>query len=207
MDINNQKRTTRNLIRTRLQQLNPEEIKNQCIRGNTRFIESDLYKNADEILLYKSTELEFSVNLIGEQSLKDNKKIAFPTVINSENSEMEFFWVDSLDEKFFKVGKWGIIEPKTDLVKVNVSELRNAVVLVPGVAFDFCGNRLGHGKGFYDKYLNSAEQILSDKKLILVGAAFDVQYIPKIPANNFDIKMDYILTGNLLNKFSKQDQL
>lgn len=90
---------------------------------------------------------------------------------------------------------------------MNVSELRNAVVLVPGVAFDFCGNRLGHGKGFYDKYFNSAEQILSDKKLKLVGAAFDVQYIPKIPANNFDIKMDYILTGNLLNKFSKQDQL
>lgn len=81
-----------------------------------------------------------------------------------------------------KIGKFGVIEP------LELAEVANPeIILVPLVAFDKNLNRIGYGKGFYDKYL-------SNFKGLKLGLAFELQLAKSIPTEPFDIKLDYIIT-------------
>ena len=85
-----------------------------------------------------------------------------------------------------KVNKYGILEPlKSKPITPNI-------ILVPLLAFDKFKNRLGYGKGFYDKYLRKHIQI--NKNIVTIGVAFSFQKYHKLPVNNKDVKLDYILT-------------
>ena len=65
-------------------------------------------------------------------------------------------------------------------------------MLIPLLAFDSQNNRLGYGKGFYDKYLS--EILKNKKKITTIGIAFSFQKYDKLPVSKFDIKLDNILT-------------
>ena len=82
-------------------------------------------------------------------------------------------------------GKFGIRDPAPTCVAIPLQDLE--LVLVPGVAFDARGHRLGRGKGFYDRLL----QNFTGKK---IGVAFDEQIVDAVPAGKDDVKMDIILT-------------
>ena len=69
--------------------------------------------------------------------------------------------------------------------------------MIPLVAFDVNLNRLGYGGGYYDRYL---EKISKQKKIIKIGIAYSFQKIPKIPINNYDIKLDCIITEKKIYK-------
>ena len=85
-----------------------------------------------------------------------------------------------------QVNKFGILEPiKSKLSIPNI-------MLVPLLAFDKNKNRLGYGKGFYDRYLN--KYLNNVKNILTVGVAFSFQKYHNLPANNKDVKLDYILT-------------
>ena len=85
-----------------------------------------------------------------------------------------------------KVNRYGILEPfKSSKVTPNIA-------LVPLLAFDKQKNRLGYGKGFYDKFLSRNKKI--NKTIITVGVAFSFQKYNKLPINNKDFKLDYIIT-------------
>ena len=84
------------------------------------------------------------------------------------------------------VNKFGILEPlKSKPITPNI-------ILVPLLAFDKFKNRLGYGKGFYDKFLKKNDKKKS--KVISIGVAFSFQKYHKLPVNNKDVKLDYILT-------------
>ena len=82
----------------------------------------------------------------------------------------------------YKIGKFGFMEPLEEAEVANPE-----IILVPLVAFDKDLNRIGYGKGFYDKYL-------SNFKGLKLGLAFELQRAKSIPAEAFDIKLDYIIT-------------
>ena len=108
-------------------------------------------------------------------------KISLP-VINKKN-KMDFFeW--SFDNPL-RVGKFGIPEPQ------NTKKVYPDVLLVPLVAFDRYNFRLGYGGGYYDRYIKKISNI---KKIITIGLAFSFQKIYKIPINETDEKLDFILT-------------
>lgn len=89
-------------------------------------------------------------------------------------------------------GAFGILEPKPDCrnrPERRFSPEKIDLVLVPGLAFDRSGGRLGRGKGFYDRFF----QKLS-KKAVLVGLAFDEQLVERVPIEPHDRKMDFLLT-------------
>ena len=65
------------------------------------------------------------------------------------------------------------------------------IILVPLVAFDKNLNRIGYGGGFYDRYIKRISKI---KKIFTIGLAYSFQQVKKIPVNNYDIKLDYIIT-------------
>lgn len=89
--------------------------------------------------------------------------------------------------KNLQKGRFGILEPKNKIRLKSFSKI--AAVIVPGIAFDKKGNRLGFGKGYFDKFL---KKIKSDA--LKIGLAFSFQVLKKIPTTKNDIKMDFIIT-------------
>ena len=85
------------------------------------------------------------------------------------------------------LNKFGIPEP----IKIK-KKLFQKIILVPLLAFDKNKNRLGYGKGFYDKFLNKYLKI--NKNILTVGVAFSFQKHHKLPINKKDFKLDYIIT-------------
>ena len=104
---------------------------------------------------------------------------------------MNFFEWQYLDP--LKVNNFGMLDPY-----LQKESLIPDVMLVPLLAFDSQKNRLGYGKGFYDRYLS---QFLNrKKKIITIGVAFLFQKYNKLPISKLDIKLDYILTEKGLQK-------
>ena len=97
---------------------------------------------------------------------------------------MKFFsWKKN---EVLQVNKFGMLEP----IKSNLN-IPN-VMLVPLLVFDSNKYRLGYGKGFYDRYLN--KYLRKFKNILTVGVAFSFQKYNKLPINDKDVKLDYILT-------------
>ena len=101
-----------------------------------------------------------------------------------ENNIMNFFpWKKN---EVLYVNKYGILQPaKSEKIVPNI-------MIVPLLAFDKNKFRLGYGKGFYDKYLN--KHLKSFKNILTVGVAFSFQKHHKLPINNMDVKLNYVLT-------------
>ena len=114
------------------------------------------------------------------------KKTIIPLlpVVGLKNN-MKFFKWDYLDP--LNVNKYGMLEP---LIKKK--SIIPHVALVPLLAFDKKNNRLGYGKGYYDKFLN--KYLKTNKRIITIGVAFSFQKYNKLPTSQKDISLDYILT-------------
>ncbi len=124
------------------------------------------------------------------QLMKDLKKkgfkISLPVV--SSKFDMNFYLWDFNEP--LSINKYGIPEP--NLKKKVIPK----VLLIPMVAFDSKLNRLGYGGGYYDRFLKKHEK----KNIIKIGLAIECQKVKKLPTNDFDKKMDYILTEKKLYK-------
>ena len=113
-------------------------------------------------------------------------KLSLPVI--SSKYDMNFYtW--NLNDPLY-VNKYGIPEPKSK-IKVIPS-----ILLIPMVAYDKRLNRLGYGGGYYDRFLKKYEK----KNILKIGLAITCQEVKKLPTNNFDKKMDYILTEKKLYK-------
>ena len=84
-----------------------------------------------------------------------------------------------------QVNKYGIPEPISNKIKYP------DILIVPLVAYDKNFNRIGYGGGFYDRYI---KKIKKNKKIITIGLAYSFQKVKKIPINEYDIKLDFIVT-------------
>jgi 5-formyltetrahydrofolate cyclo-ligase len=120
-------------------------------------------------------------------ALAHGKKVVVPYCVEGD---LELFHLESMDE--LAVGMYKILEPRAELrtlpeKRVDVSEVD--LIMVPGVAFDRTGARMGHGFGYYDKMLEHARAGTP-----LVALAFECQLFPEIPTQSHDIFMDKIIT-------------
>ncbi len=112
---------------------------------------------------------------------KKNLKISLPII--KKNNQMDFFeW--SINDPL-KINKYGIAEP------ISSKKVYPDLIFVPLVAYDKHLNRLGYGGGFYDRYIN---KIIKIKNIIKIGLAFSYQETKNIPVNNYDEKLDFIIT-------------
>ena len=112
---------------------------------------------------------------------KKNYKVSLPIV--RKNNQMNFYSWSKKDP--LKINKFGIPEP------VSSKILYPDILLVPLVGYDNNLNRLGYGGGFYDRYIEKIEKI---KKVTKIGLAFSYQKIKSVPINQYDKKLDYIIT-------------
>ncbi len=143
--------------------------------------------------LYSLDEWNKATNILFYYSLPDelqtlpfidhltNKKIYIPRV-NGDNLDIIRY-----DKESIQKGYQNIMEPIESNISVQIKDID--IVLVPGIAFDLNKNRLGRGKGFYDRLLNGS-------KCIKIALAYDFQILEKIPAQPHDVKMNIIITPN-----------
>ena len=170
-------------------------------RKNKYFeVSNNFFKPLDRLLSKKKNKkislsfyypANYEVNLLKLfESIKVKKINTLLPVINSKN-EMKFVEWNYLDP--LKINNFGILDPC-----IQKKALMPDVMLVPLLAFDSQNNRLGYGKGFYDKYLS---KFLRNRKIIItIGVAFSFQKYHKLPVSKLDIKLDYILTEKGLQK-------
>ena len=131
---------------------------------------------------YYPYNYEIDILKILEKFEKKNFIVTLPKI--KKNSQMNFFQWSTNDP--LVINKFGIPEPISEMVKYP------DVLLVPLVAFDKNFNRIGYGGGFYDRYI---KKIRNQKKVLTIGFAYSFQKVKEIPINNYDIKLDFIITN------------
>ena len=145
------------------------------------------YKSADIVLSYASFRSEVITDSINQRIIDDGKELFLPKTYK-ESGEMIFYEVSSLDS--LKSGYMGIREPAPDdSFRFSPSD-NNILIIMPGVAYDDEGNRLGYGGGYYDRFLSSYPDLISHTIML----AFSEQFVELIPTENTDIKPSMIIS-------------
>ncbi len=148
-----------------------------------KLIRKHFYKK--KIIIAGYYPLNYEVNILNflEEASKKKFKIVLP-VIKSSNKMSFKSWI--FKEPLY-VSKFGILEPN-NLGKEIIPDL----IMVPLVAFDRKLNRIGYGKGYYDRSLQKISKI--KKKTITLGIAYSFQKCATIPTNKYDFKLNYVFT-------------
>jgi 5-formyltetrahydrofolate cyclo-ligase len=151
------------------------------------FVALPEYTAARTVMYYVDVRSEVRTRHYLPTALSHGKRIIVPYCVDNE---LELFHLQAMEE--LAVGMYKILEPKPDLRglperKVKAEDLD--LIMVPGVAFDRNGGRMGHGFGYYDRLLQHARPDAP-----LVALAFECQLFPEIPAEAHDIFMDKIIT-------------
>lgn len=156
------------------------------------FLQSTSYTRSSVILTYVSTEIEVDTLQIICAALSDGKRVACPRCIDGTRN-MDFYYIESLEE--LKPRTFGVPEPEANPSRLYHGEL-HPVCIVPGLAFDRWGYRLGYGKGYYDRFL-------SEYRGWTVGLCYSdcVEY--KLPHGRYDRAVDRLITEKFLRRCSE----
>lgn len=145
-----------------------------------KIMETEAFKNASVIYVYMDCKGEVSTKPLLETAWKLGKKTAAPKVIGP--GQMRYYYIGSYEDT--APGYYDIPEPVTGLEAHD----ETALLIVPGVAFDRECHRCGYGQGFYDRYLSE------HKEHQTVAVAFDFQMVDHVPAGEFDIFPQRLVT-------------
>ncbi len=173
------KKQLRKTIRERKQAMLPEEIEEKSRVLGEKFAASEAYQAAKTIYGYLPYNQEVRTTAMLERALAEGKRIAVPKVYGDE---MRFLYLDDLSQ--VENGYAGIPEPIAD---GPVADDPTALVLMPGIAFDPQGHRIGYGGGFYDKFL------AAEPNHPTIALCYDFQMLPKLETEEFDIPVDLVL--------------
>lgn len=181
--IRDQKQKLRDTVLQKRKKYTEEEWRSKSKKILAKLLKSDAYKKADTVHSYVSMNdrREVWTDPLIEQILKDQKQVVVP-VVNFSDGTLSHSLIHSLEE--LETNDWGVREPKS-MNPVNISELD--MIVIPMAAADRQGNRLGYGKGFYDRFL---AKISASK----IGLTFHDFLFDEIPVEEFDIKLDTIIT-------------
>jgi 5-formyltetrahydrofolate cyclo-ligase len=162
--------------------LEADQAREMSVAAQQQLLELPQFSRARSIALYAAIKGEVGTELLCEAADRQGKAVLFPAV---SGHSLEFRqWSHSAA---MVVGRFGIAEPGAD-AKVWAPEQIDLVV-VPGVAFDRRGHRIGYGKGYYDRTLH-----LLEGKDRLFGLCYDFQLIDEIPEIPHDVRMDGVVT-------------
>lgn len=176
------------------------ESKSSAIAAN--LMKTVEYKDAKAVMFYAAKGSEVQTREMIEAALREGKTVLLP-ITNMEKKEIEAAVIENCGSDL-KEGAFGIMEPKQDWAHSTTVELgvnpkdeeKINAVIVPGVAFDIEGHRLGYGHGFYDK-------LLKRLRAVKIGLAYDFQIMDKLPRESHDEKMDIIVTEHRIIRCMK----
>lgn len=144
------------------------------------------FQKADKVLIYLSKDEEVGTDNLLDRAFDLGKRVYVPVVIG-ENDELCIAELPGPDISF-RLGVFGIREPvEEDLNFVSPDQID--LVVVPGLAFDRQGGRIGYGKGYYDRLLSRLSS-----QVPRIALAFDFQVLDTVPQDGNDIRVDAIIT-------------
>ena len=173
------KKEIRKKIRKIRNERDPYEWQQFTEQLTGRVIRHPWFLEASDICIYVDVQGEAGTRLIMQEAWKLGKNVWLPRV---SGSQMEFYLTTGLHE--LTSGAYGIPEPTGDRA-LNVPD---ALMIMPGVAFDQEGHRIGYGGGFYDRYLEAHPE------LITMALAFEDQILDTLPAEPHDIRPMIVVT-------------
>ncbi len=153
-----------------------------------RVVTLSCYQRARMVLAYMAFDGEVLTDGLIRQATALGKQIVLP-MVQADRLTMALYGIDDL-ERDMVPGYQGILEPHPHRTRVVAPESLD-LVLVPGIAFDLRGGRLGYGAGFYDRLLGQLPRNIST-----VGLAFDFQIMPRLPLQPHDIMLEAIVTDS-----------
>ena len=173
------KKALRAMIREKKRQMTEDEIRIRSEKLAALLLETEAYRQAETIYGYLSYNQEVRTLPILEQALRDGKQVAVPKVYGEE---MRFILMQDLTR--VSKGYSGIPEPVDD---GPLAKDKHALVLMPGLAFDKEGHRIGYGGGFYDRFL------AAEPEHPTAALCYTFQMLPHLDTDPFDVPVDLVL--------------
>lgn len=170
-------------ICTRLKSISPEQRAATSAQLCSRLKASDIWHAAKSVLLFAPRPDEPDLWPLLNEAIAAGKTVALPAFVPGTNSYTARQIIDPTRDLI--AGKFSIREPAAACVEVPLNRLD--LVLVPGVAFDARGGRLGRGQGYYDR-------LLADVRGTKCGVAFEEQIVDAVPVGPLDVRLNGILT-------------
>jgi 5-formyltetrahydrofolate cyclo-ligase len=177
----------RDLIKHKLMAQSEEERIRKGLLIKEKLFSLEEFKRAKVVMFYVSTDGEVDTALMIDKTLKMGKKVAVPLILKKEKKLIASLILDRTKE--LRPGPYGILQPIAS--SLRPTPLKDIdLVIVPGIAFDKKGNRLGRGKGYYDRFLSEIP-----KGIPLIGLAFDFQLVDRLPHLAHDLPLDKVITA------------
>lgn len=173
------KKALRSQIREKKREMTPRQIEEKSDALKEKFLKSELYQRAAAIYGYLPYNQEVRTVPMLEQALRDGKRVAVPKVVGDD---MVFIYLEDFSQ--VEKGYAGIPEPIAD---GPIARDQDALVLMPGLAFDPQGHRIGYGGGFYDRFL------AQEPEHPTVALCYDFQMFSELETEEFDIPVDLVL--------------
>lgn len=158
-----------------------KEVDEKSLGATNNFLKSEIYKNSKVLMVYMPLGKETDTTKIVKQAYKDGKKVVFPVTEPKSGVITPYY---AKETAVFEKGAFNINEPQNG-TKAKLCDID--VILVPGIAFDCKGARIGFGKGCYDRLLKNTDAVK-------VGFCYDFQVCDNVPAEEHDVMMDFLVT-------------
>lgn len=175
------KKALRRMIGAKKSALTPEEVGRRSAILAERLFETPQYRTCRSLYAYLSFNQEVRTEPIIARAWADGKRVAVPKVMGRD---MIFIWIDNFDG-LAPQGAYNIPEPVAD---GPAADDHAALVLMPGLAFDPEGHRVGYGGGFYDRFL------AAEPGHPLVALCYDFQMLDRLEVEDHDIPVDIVIT-------------
>lgn len=185
------KKDLRQRMRAVVAGLSPEEISARSLRACHLLFEQPEYIKAEVVMVFLSLPTEVDTMPLVLRAWQDRKRVVAPRV-NWNQRRMQAVEIRSLADDV-AVSTMGIREPTAG---ESVASSRIDFVVVPGLGFDEFGNRLGRGRGFYDRFLSNPEFTG-----VACAFSFEVQVTPNIPTEPLDRHVDMLVTDETVRRF------
>ena len=180
------KQELRNRYLQRRNDLSVRERKEKSIQVLQNLKKLSEFQKAEEVLIYLNYRSEVETLPFVEELLQQKEKRVFvPKVCGMD---IRFYEIISMED--VESGYQGILEPKEGMIEFSVQKPdgKNCIMVLPGSVFDRKCNRMGYGKGFYDRFMKLVPQMYG------AGLAFDCQVAPAIPIQAHDYRMNALIT-------------
>jgi len=162
----------------------PSQLALQSRLIQERVLHFDLYLMSRSVALYSPMGNEVATEEIRDHALREGKRLFYPRL--GEGDNLDLVHIESAEE--LRLGHHGFLEPTGERLMTRRDQ-EKLIVFVPGVVFDLDGNRLGRGKGWYDRVMDRLE-----RGVVLAALAYEFQVVERVPAERRDHKVHYIIT-------------
>lgn len=180
------KKELRRYIRLEKSKRSDEELTKESEEIIRKLLSHPRVLAADSIMAYYSMPDEVCTHRLVDELVSMGKTVFLPKVVS--DTEMTIHRYSSSCD--LAPGSYGIMEPVTTAIDVN--DLPSSFVCItPGMAFDAHGNRLGRGKGYYDRFFNAVTGL--SRNIYIIGVCFSFQFVDNVPTEPTDVRMDEVI--------------